>query len=509
MNTFKAYDETDPASIEHYGKKLIGKTFFEVCEHDEQTFPIAMRGNGSDYASKYENKSRKGGLGNLIEERYFHYKCNNDSEPDFYKAGVELKVTPYKKNRNGSISAKERLIITMIDYCAVINETFEESHLWKKSKLMLLIYYLYQKEFVDRLHYRIDYVTLFTPPPQDLKIIKHDFEVILEKIRAGKAHELSESDTLYLGAATKAATSMDATKQPCSKEPAKPRAFSFKNSYMTYVLNNYIATNKVTYEPILQDGQADSLEKYVRDKINNYKGYSIEELCNKFNIIYENKPKSLEAMLAYRILGIKGNHAEEFIKANIVVKAIRINNNNKIKEHMSFPTFKFKELVEEDWEGSQFETYLSETRFFFVIYKFDENQVLRLQGCQFWNIPYKNLQTEVRNVWEKTKEVLKNGLQVIRVKGKNYSNFPKSTENAICHVRPHAQNAKDTDELPRKSTILNGDISALQHSKECQFIAKTAHCLHEEQLDQWHYSKQCFWLNNTYILSQLDKDFLK
>ena len=51
-------------------------------------------------------------------------------------------------------------------------------------------------------------------------------------------------------------------------------------------------------------------------------------------------------MLAYRMLGIKGNHAEEFEKANIVVKTIRIGKNNKIKESMSFPTFKFKELLQ-------------------------------------------------------------------------------------------------------------------------------------------------------------------
>lgn len=63
----------------------------------------------------------------------------------------------------------------------------------------------------------------------------HDFNVIKDKICAGKAHELSEGDTLYLGAATKAATSEDRREQPFSDELAKPRAFAFKNSYMTYV----------------------------------------------------------------------------------------------------------------------------------------------------------------------------------------------------------------------------------------------------------------------------------
>lgn len=47
---------------------------------------------------------------------------------------MELKVTPYRINQNGSLSSKERLILTMIDYYQVVNEAFEESYLWNKSK---------------------------------------------------------------------------------------------------------------------------------------------------------------------------------------------------------------------------------------------------------------------------------------------------------------------------------------------------------------------------------------
>ena len=78
-----------------------------------------------------------------------------------------------------------------------------------KARLILLVYYLYRQEIKNRLDYKIDYVQLFSPPEEDMKIIEHDFNVIKDKICAGKAHELSEGDTLYLGAATKAATSED------------------------------------------------------------------------------------------------------------------------------------------------------------------------------------------------------------------------------------------------------------------------------------------------------------
>lgn len=446
MNYLEEYDETDPISIETYAKRLIGKTFADVCKQDDITKTIVVR-ETANYEVKHENKRRKGGLGELIEERYFHYQTNNDARPDFDKAGVELKVTPYKQN----------------------------SHMWQKARLILLVYYLYQQEIKNRLDYRIGYVNLFVPPEQDIKIIAHDFAVIVEKIRNGKAHELSEGDTLYLGAAPKAATSKDRRKQPFSDELAKPRAFAFKNSYMTYVLNNYIIPGKNTYESIIKGTEEESFEEYVVRKIGAYYDWSVTDLCNKFHIEYQKKPKSLEAMLAYRMLGIKGNHAEEFEKANVVVKTIRIEKNNKIKENMSFPTFKFKELVEEDWEDSTFGNYLRETRFLFVVYKFDQQDELRLKGCQFWNIPYDDLEGNVKSVWEKTHRVLCEGLQIEKRNGKNYNNFPKSSENPVCHVRPHAQNSKDTYELP----------------------------------DGRQYPKQCFWLNNSYILSQLDKNFIE
>jgi len=470
VNIELGYDRTNPKSIEAYAQKLIGRSFRQVMEDDSN----AIREDEAAYGKSdvAETKRNKGNVGQIIEECFFHYSCNSDARADFPEAGVELKVTPYKENKNGTLSAKERLILTMIDYMIVVNEDFETSHFWNKSKLILLIYYLYKQEVKFNLDYRIGYAKLFTPPEQDLKIIKHDYEIIVEKIRAGKAHELSEGDTLYLGAATKSSTSEVRRKQPYSDIPAKPRAFTFKNSYMTYVLNNYIIPGKDTYEPIVKDDSVESFEDYVVNKIDEYAGYSVDELCEKFGVDISKKAKNLGAMIAYRILGIKSNQAEEFEKANIVLKTIRIGANNKIKESMSFPTFKFKELVQEEWDDSTFGNYLRETRFLFVVYKFDENEKLLLKGAQFWNIPYEDLENDVRQMWERTVQVLKEGLKVETINGINHNNFPKAAENRVSHVRPHAQNAKDTYELP----------------------------------DGREYPKQCFWLNNSYILEQLDEN---
>lgn len=459
------YDRTDPRSIEQYAKRLIGKTFREIIEDDDRKNEIGVS------FDSFEDKTNKGNLGQIIEERFFHYDCNSDSRADFYEAGVELKVTPYKTNKNGTLSAKERLILTMIDYHKVVTESFEESHLWNKSKLILLVYYHFMKDIRFNLDYRIGYSSLFSPPEQDVRIIRHDYYMIVSKIKEGKAHELSEADTLYLGAAPKAASSKSRRSQPFSDTPAKPRAFAFKTSYMTYVLNYYVTTGKNTYETIIKGEPVESFEDYVIKKIKAYQGYSIDELCEVFDV--ENrKVKNLEAILTYRILGIKGNHAEEFEKASVVVKTIRIGQNDRIKESMSFPTFRFKELIEESWDDSTFGNYLRQTRFFFVVFRADKTNAWRLRGCQFWNIPYKDLESDVKSVWHKTQKVIRDGLQVEIINGVRSSNLPKASENPICHVRPHAKNAEDTYELP----------------------------------DGRNYPKQCFWLNNTYIYNQLDDD---
>lgn len=461
------YNYTDPLSIEKYGQKMVGMTFQDIINHDTTNALILQE--DIIYGITHENKRRKGGLGEIVEERHFHYKANNESGPDFAEAGVELKVSPYKQNHNGSLSAKERLIITMIDYHSVINEHFYTSHLWKKSKLILLVYYLFRQEFQNRLDYQIKYVKLFTPPGKDLLIIEHDFNVIVDKIRHGQAHELSGSDTLYLEAATKASTSLDRRSQPFSDIPAKPRAFAFKTSYMTYVLNTFIIPGKDTYEPIIKKDTNLPFEEYVKNRILQYSGYSIDELCHIFSLRQDRNAKNLSALIVYRILGIRGNHAEEFTKANIVIKTIRLTTEGTIKEHMSFPTFKFKELVQEEWENSRFHAYLSDTRFLFVIFQYDMQGILHLKKCQFWNIPYKDLNTHVYKVWNQTKAVLLSGIKITKRGTRNVNNFPKPTQNPVCHVRPHGRNSNDMYELPTGG----------------------------------FYPKQCFWLNNTYILSQL------
>ena len=476
------YDENNPCSIEEYGKKMIGKTFREILEHPVCVEKFINDESKFEYGKSHSRKGYKGGMGNLVEECYFGYKANNNPNPDFADAGVELKVTPYKNTSKG-LRAKERLVISMIDFFEIVNEDdFRHSHLWQKIHLILLVVYLHNKVKLDS---TIDFVQLFTPPSEDLKIIAADYNKIVNKIKAGKAHELSEGDTMYLGACTKASDSSVRRKQPFGNQDAKPRAFSLKQSYMTYVLNEYIVPGKTTYEPIIINGDKD-FESYVVDKINKYKGKTIQELSCIFNL-QKSKAKNIESMLVFRILGIKGNHAAQFEKAGIVVKTIRINNKGIIKEHMSFPIIKYDELANETWDECSFGNYLRNTKFLFVVYREDSKLQLHLESCLFWNMPYCDIENNVQKVWQKMHDIVKLGKIHLEIdaKGTIHNNFPKAKDNKVCHVRPHARNKMDVMPLP-KGTKLN--ISGVNK-------------------DIWIYpdkfTKHCFWLDKKYILHQI------
>jgi len=486
--SFIPYDETDPLSIEQYGQRLIGKTFVDVIHEASLNYDTK-----TEIIGKYGNPRRKGGLGNLLEEIYFGYKANSDQQADFLEAGVELKATPYEKLKSGKLRAGERLVITMIAYDQPIEIDFSTSHVLDKIRIILLVYYLRNKELGNNLYYPINYVKLFSPPEEDMKIIKDDYEKIVKKIQNGEAHELSEGDTMYLGACTKGSTALKSTvpQYYAPDIPARKRAFCFKNSYMTYVLNNYIVQDVDTYEPIISNvSELENItfEQLIISKIDAYVGESDKELCEIFERKYNNN-KSQWIDLAYRMLGIKSNRAQEFIKANIVVKAIRLEENGSMRESSPLPQMKLMEFVNEDWEDSTLYSYFEETRFLFVIFKKDGDGY-KLNGCQLWNMPRNDLDEVVRDGWEKIRSVVANGIELTKKETARgiiiKNNLPSKKENPIIHIRPHSQ--KRFYILENREQIGDGTYADAEQLQDGRWM-----------------QKQSFWINNSYILSQLDE----
>ena len=489
------YDDTNIDSIFEYAKKLEGMTFQQVLDEYKKSSqkiyinPLQASNEISDYDNSYNDtlpsKGAKGQLGNILERYYFGYLPNGHQQADFSKIGLELKQTCIDQKKDGEYTAGERLSITNISYKEPVEDNFYLSHVWNKIAKILLIHYLRDKS-KDRFDYPIKYVNLFTPPQEDLAIIIQDYLKIISKIKDGKAHEISESDTLYLGACTKGASAEKSTVPQYygNKTPARKRNFCFKRQYMDYVLNHYILNKTDSSESILKTNgfnQKESFEKQTLDMINMHAGKTDKELCELYDRKYNNN-KAQWSDLAYKMLGIKGNHAEEFIKANIVVKSIRLELNGTMKESISLPPFSFKQLVTEKFEESSFCEYFEETKFLFVVYKSNGTNYV-LQGTQLWNMPISDLYGDAQIGWQKIHDKIQSGINFIVENGRVINDLPNKSENRILHIRPHA--AKAAYKLNNGYMI--GDIQ------------KNANQLPN---GEWM-TTQSFWLNNNYILSQL------
>lgn len=457
------FNPQDPNSIISYAKDLKLKTLRLACAKEIEEHHYKGKGN----------------FGQLVEKFYFGYEPNSKAEADFPEANIELKSSPLKLLKNGEYRSKERLVLNIINYLEVHDEEFKKSSFWKKNAQLLLVFYLHIKEY-NLLDYPIKLVDLWQYPEEDLRIIKEDWEIINAKIRAGKADELSEGDTFYLGACTKGTTaSKSLREQPFSKTKAKQRAYSLKQGYVNHIIANISNGEKGVFGKILKTPELKSkkrlLESVVHSMFQPFYGKSAQEIEQKFNLELNSKAKSYFANLTNAILGLElGQKIEEFEKAEIQVKTIRLKENNLPKEDISFPTFKYQELITTEWEESDFKAIL-ERKFFFVFYQMDRKTLI-LKSVKFWNMPHQDIK-EAKKVWEATVETVRKGQIVKEVcaNGQRKSFFPKKKENRVSHVRPHARDANDTYILPVQDQL-----------------TKTG-----------EYTKHCFWLNASYVKDEI------
>lgn len=467
--------------ILRYGRQLVGMSIRDILDLYRSQIT-------EDIPKKYFKTTKKGFEGDIVEQLFFGIDANTRQEADLKVAEVELKVTCIEERRNGSYKAGERLSITNIDFNGPIEPDFFKSHVWEKIHFILLVQYLRNRS-IPKFDYQFKFVNLFTPPEEDLLIIQNDYAKINEYLVTGRAHLLSESLTDYLGAATKGSKAIKSMRPQYYGDHslARKRNYSLKIQYMEFVLHNYIISGNEKSERIIKDSRIlrhHTFEEYARNLVSSKIGTSDEELCRELKMEYKpKKNKQMWAGIVFRLLGIIGDRAEEFEKAGIQVKTIRRGANGQVKESMSFPAFEFKELVKEKWENSEVFRFFSETRFLLVEFV-EKNGTFVLGSAKFWGMPMDDLEGPVRTSWQRTVDTIKNGVVLTRnADGTIGNNLPKSSDDLILHVRPHADKA----------------AYRFEDGTEIGNVEKDANELPD---GRWM-TTQCFWLNKSYVESIL------
>lgn len=434
------YDKSSPESIYEFALRLTGRSLGEAVE-----LP--------DYV---ENSRNRGELGSLLEKYYFKHIPGSVHGPDFSDAGVELKITGLHRNAKRELIAKERLVLTMINFEDIIQENFEESTFMKKCKLMLCMFYEYRPNVpVKDLRFVVAPL-LYSIPERDFATIKSDWELIQRKVIEGKAHELSEGDTQFLGACRKGAGGENEAlrSQPNSSLGAPARAFSLKQGYFNRVLQAHI--NRVGSQaqaPVM------TFEERTKKLLEPFVGMSVHEIAESLEF-KESNPGHKNYLRLLIDKAFSGNNisTSEFDTEDIELKTIRLNKSGSVRESMSFPAIDFLGIAVEEWEKSKFARKL-ERRFLFIIFREDENGVDRFSRIAYWSMPYED-RVEARRVWRETKRRLVKGVEEL----------PSLSESRVAHVRPKGLNGQDKTITPTGSLML----------------------------------KQAFWLNRSYIQDVVD-----
>lgn len=457
----KEYDIKSAQSIVDYGKKLLGHSLREL--HSE-----AKMFNG------------KGGLGTAVEYYHYRYQPNSESRPDFPEAGIELKCTPLRLLADNSMASKERLVLNIINYIEEAQKTFETSSFWSKNKFLLLMFYLHESG-VNPVDMLFKLIRTWRFPIEDLKIIKDDWNKIHKMILEGKADELTEGETFYLAACMKGSKAgEDMREQPFSDKLAQQRAYSLKTSYINkIILDSYLNPNirhqlnishkrlaslekKYSFESVVKSVRAykrgETFEQLIERRMKPYYGKSVAKIVKKLNVQLNPFSKDCAYHVCRAILGVKSRKIQEFENAGVLLKTIVLEaKRDYIVESMSFPYIRFMNIVNQEWEESEWYDMLT-SKFLFVVFRKSSDRIkqnMTLEKVFFWNMPHEDLSV-AGELWHDTKEKVENG---------DYEHFITSKSHPICHVRPHGTKGQ-TVQTPQGTRV----------------------------------QPKCFWLNNDYIL---------
>ncbi len=185
------------------------------------------------------------------------------------------------------------------------------------------------------------------------------------------------------------------------------------------------------------------------------------------------------------MLGARGkvNATEEFVKSGLELKTVRVEANGTIEQNMSFPYFDFQEIVDQEWEDTEFYQLLAYKKYLFAIFENNGEEYV-FKRIKLWHIPGQILDEEGYKVFSELKEVLLSG-NIVRgfqtqKNGKTIrlNNFPKSAANPYFHIRPHGEDGSDTNPLP----------------------------VPDKMTGATEYTKQCFWLKKSYILQVINEE---
>lgn len=422
---------------------------------------------------------KTGIAGDVIERSILGLPRNPKQEPDIVVDGVkyEVKTTGvrHSKQNRGELEAKEPMSITAVSPHAITAEDYDTSAFWHKVEHLLLFYYLYDSP-----------VKVTASDYAKFPLISHQFHEYSEFTR--EEQETLESDWLQIRNFIRylqqtfpedyesqyPRLSHDLRKtlmllDTAPKWPNRPR-FRFKRSFVTSILQRHLAKKRGIKErlPTHYVKMLDIHDK-CESLVLKYRGKTVQWLCEHFGIKASRELKSIAEPIIVRMFG--GKHSkmrdiELFSKIGLIGKSIVLTESGTRTEDTKFFTIDFDEFKDESitFEESQFYEYFSAHKVLMVVFKEPSPEASLLEnrfvGFALLTFPEEFIQTKVRPVWERIRDLIRNnelcdvpvidnkkGQQIVNKNGnlRTAPNFPKSSEGVV-FVRGTGKDSNDKRE---------------------------------------------------------------
>jgi DNA mismatch repair endonuclease MutH len=421
MSTFDWGGEDEDAILDR-ARGLIGLTLGEIA--------------GASFAA-VEGKRGKAEVGHAVES-WFDIPRNSRSEADFPGAGIELKAVPVRLAGSSS-RVKERTFLSMIDYGRLVEETWQTASVRKKLKILFVFY----QDIADapKATYPILAIDLFEPDQRIDGLLRTDWERIQRIVRHGHAHLLSERDGRLMTPSTKGTSSRVLKPQPFNTIGARSRAFALKPSF---TLERYRSITSRPATSTLADElgipTVDRFEEELLRRFQPYMGRRLGDVATELGVPLTSS-KHFAALVVRRVLGMhQRTRIAELEEAGLSVRMTRVDDDSRPYEALSFPAFRYRDLLEETWEDSDL---LQRIEYLLLVPVHGRRKETPAADCRlvrpiFWRPSMGDLEL-IRAEWE---------LYRLEIERGRAERLTPSSETVAIHVRPHARNKADTDDAP-------------------------------------------------------------
>lgn len=443
------FDDQDLNSLLGHARNLEGKKLSDIAAQIGRADLTRLEG--------------KGAAGQLLQCWFGLDANDNRDEPDLSVrdgAGatvqVEIKVVPLTARKRAGVRVKERCKVTNIDYFQLLTESWEASRAKHKLNAILFIFYDYAGK-QDWQSSTVRKVLLWKlASSTSREIIRSDWQRTWRAVDGGLAHLISERHGAILGTST-AGAGRDArlVKQPKSDISAPKRAFSLKPAFLQTTFEAECERRTFeSIETITGRKISASFQEDIITQLRSFAGLSLGELAAKTGIKLGASKNAVSNLLRASFgAGTGKSPLREVEELGINVKTVPVRDSNGNPwEAMSFPRTYLGELVEEEWENSEF---LARLECLLILPVLSPERATprlerRLAPPFFWQ-PTPDEWAGIEREWRNFQREIAEGHANVRFVEKHgrtqrVTKLTPGSKTEFIHMRPHSRDKEDFDE---------------------------------------------------------------